>query len=253
MASDLISFHGDVRLKAQALKDLVAARKAGLIVQAGDEPGSGGAVRCLMSTSSRHLFTQFAKRFGIPAALACLEDCIFENLPGGDALDWPHEFMSACRPGANLALAEWKFQSQVLTDIRFLPGKFDPRVAAAHEMTVQVVKSLADGAVPSSQLANALAAEKSATRAKLEFDKKGLEMMVAAKTAAWATYGVAEAAADAARQKLPTAGAPEALAASSVYISSTLLATKVAESVSPGEPRNEAWRRMAQLLIRLVK
>ena len=67
------------------------------------EGGKGCAVGCILhdyghSDTSDHM--AFEPLFGVPVALAMLQDTIFENLPNAESQKWPARFWEAIQPGA---------------------------------------------------------------------------------------------------------------------------------------------------------
>src|SRR5262245_12955032 len=102
------------------------------------EGGKGCAVGCTIHSGAH---VEYEPRFGIPQALARLEDTIFEGLPNGTAKEWPIRFMSAIRPGADLSHVSWQFLHWLLTDEEVNPGINHPLVRDA-------IKQCADVLVP---------------------------------------------------------------------------------------------------------
>ena len=74
----LLAWHGDAELKNATVATMAAHRKADRLVKGLYwENGRGCAVGCLIHGSDHALYEP---RFGIPQALARLEDTIFEGL-----------------------------------------------------------------------------------------------------------------------------------------------------------------------------
>jgi hypothetical protein len=92
------------------------------------EGGKGCAVGCTVHSEDH---AQYEPRFGIPQALARLEDRIFEGLPNGRAKEWPLRFMRAIKPGTDLSLVQWKFLHWLMTDATVNPGIDHPLVRDA--------------------------------------------------------------------------------------------------------------------------
>jgi hypothetical protein len=127
----LIAYNGDKKLKASLLKEITKHRKADQIIQGTYGEGKGDnwkgcavacSVRSLAIAKGEKLGERYADHeryetdLGIPRILARLEDRIFEGLPKEDALDFPHAFASAIRPGADLSLVWPKFAVWLLAD-----------------------------------------------------------------------------------------------------------------------------------------
>lgn len=103
----MLAYHNNPELKKCVVAQMKAHREADELVKGQYwENGKGCAVGCLLK-SGNHI--EYEKKFGIPVALARLEDCIFEGLDNGDSQKWPERFLSAIKPGADLSLVQWKF------------------------------------------------------------------------------------------------------------------------------------------------
>lgn len=102
----LIAYHGREADKTAILSQLKAHREADDLVQRYGywEDGKGCAVGCTLH-SDDHM--EYETRFGIPVAIARLEDSIFEGLPVDLARAWPERLMSAIRPGSDLSRVHW--------------------------------------------------------------------------------------------------------------------------------------------------
>lgn len=94
--------------KDQLLAALAAHREANRLVQeAYWSEGRGGAVGCSIhdfrpgSEDDEDLYEPL---FGIPRALAWLEDSIFMNLTWEEARLWPEQFVRVIRPGSDLTM-----------------------------------------------------------------------------------------------------------------------------------------------------
>src|SRR5579863_3482884 len=116
----MLAYHSDKKTKAAILRQLRAHAKADEIVKGKYwQDGKGCAVGCTVH-SDQH--AEYEVRFGIPQALARLEDTIFEGLPNARAKEWPVAFMSVIKPGADLSRIHWQFLHWTLTDERVNPG-----------------------------------------------------------------------------------------------------------------------------------
>jgi hypothetical protein len=141
----MLAYRSDPAIKSAILADLDRHRIANAFVQSYGywENGRGCAVGCTIH-SDDHLEYEF--RFGIPAILARLEDCIFEGLPIDLARQWPMRFMDAIIPGADLSLVGWQFLHWLLTDASINPGIDHPTVRDAVRQCAAVLESAARGA-----------------------------------------------------------------------------------------------------------
>ncbi len=139
----MLAFHGDPSQKAAILRQLVLHAEADQIVKGRYwEGGKGCAVGCTIHSG---LHAKYESRFGIPEALAHLEDRIFEGLPNGRAMVWPLEFMSAIRPGADLSRVVWLFLHWLLTDVEVNPGIHHELVRDAVAQCARIVDDRAQG------------------------------------------------------------------------------------------------------------
>jgi hypothetical protein len=145
-ATPLIAYHNDPAEKAAILAQLQAHRDADELVKGKYwQNGKGCAVGCTIHGSDHMLYESL---FGIPVMLARLEDRIFEGLPNDRAKEWPIQFMSAIRPGADLSLVGWKFLHWLMTDGQVNPGINHPTVKAAVAKCADLIRVLADGGQP---------------------------------------------------------------------------------------------------------
>ena len=137
----LLAWHGDAELRKSTVATMAAHRKADTLVKGIYwEGGKGCAVGCLIHGSDHSLYEP---RFGIPQALARLEDTIFESLPNGDAKKWPERFLKAAKPGADLSLVQWQFLEFVVDEA--LSRKEAASVREACKPALEVVRSRARG------------------------------------------------------------------------------------------------------------
>lgn len=141
MTKTLLAWHGDAKLQKAAVATMAAHREADTLVKGLYwQNGKGCAVGCLIHGSDH---TLYEPRFGIPQALAQLEDTIFENLPNGDAMKWPERFLKAAKPGADLSLVQWKFLAFVVDEALSRPGAASVREAC--QPALEVVRARARG------------------------------------------------------------------------------------------------------------
>ena len=111
---ELLSFHGDPKVKKKYLSRVKAHAKADEIIkgQYWDDK-KGCAVGCTIHSSDH---SAYEKELGLPEWLAKLEDVIFEGLPNGEAKKWPSQFLEAIPVGINLDKVKWKFCVFVLKE-----------------------------------------------------------------------------------------------------------------------------------------
>jgi hypothetical protein len=124
----MLAFHNDPAIKENYLARVRAHRLADEIVQGRGywRDGRGCAVGCTIHGDDHDAYE---RELGIPAHLAHLEDRIFENLPVHLSWEWPEMFLSAIRPGADLAKVWPQFAAWLLNDptdgvINFVDEKF---------------------------------------------------------------------------------------------------------------------------------
>ncbi len=94
------AFHGDPKVKEKYLARVKAHRKADQIVQHKYwEDGKGRVVGCTIHGSN---YQAYETELGIPIQLAYLQDWIFENLPNGEAKNFPVDFLESIPVGVDL-------------------------------------------------------------------------------------------------------------------------------------------------------
>jgi hypothetical protein len=94
------AFHNDPGVKEKYLARVRAHKAADEIVKGKYwEDGKGCAVGCTIHSSNH---SAYETELGIPTWLARIEDTIFENLQNGQAKEWPEQFLSSIKIGANL-------------------------------------------------------------------------------------------------------------------------------------------------------
>jgi hypothetical protein len=161
----LVAYHGNQSEKDAILAQLAEHRAHDQIVKGQYwEDGKGCAVGCTIHGSGHKKYEPI---FGIPQALAHIEDAIFEGLPNEIAMDWPIRFMAAIKPGSDLSLVQWKFLHWLLTDENVNPGINHPTVKDAIKLTADLMKILSDGGVVS-ESAEGSAAESTRSAAERE-------------------------------------------------------------------------------------
>lgn len=175
----LIAWHGDPEAQKAAVAEMAAHRKADSLLQGYGywSDGKGCAVGCLIK-SGEH--AEYEPRFGIPQALARLEDSIFERLPKAAALKWPERFLKAAKPGADLSLVQWQFLAFVVDEA--LSRKEAASVREACQPALEVVRSRARGEEVLAESAARSAAEAARSAARTA------AAWAAAEAAAWKRY-----------------------------------------------------------------
>ena len=224
----LIAYHGRQADKDTILAQLAIHRAADELVQGYGywEDGKGCAVGCTLH-SGDHM--EYETRFGIPVAIARLEDVIFEGLPVDIARQWPERLMSAIRPGADLSRVHWHLLHWLLTTPEINPGITHPLVSASVRKCADVVADWAAGRAASAASWAASCAARSAARSAA--DSAAWSAETAASCAARSVCGAADSAAE---------SAAESAAAS-------------AKSAAASAARNAAWLCISDRLIALIE
>jgi hypothetical protein len=218
MMTKLLAWHGDAELQSKAIAGMAEHRKADRLVKGIYwEGGKGCAVGCLIHSNDH---AEYEPRFGIPQALAQLEDTIFENLPNGDALAWPERFLKAARPGADLSLVQWKF-------LAFIVEEASARAEAA---------SVREACQPALEVVRAKA--------------RGEEVTEEAESAAWSARSAAWSAAESAARS--AAWSAES-AARSAWSAAETAARSAAWSAAESAAESAAWKRFADKLVELME
>ena len=227
------AFHNDIAIKAKYIARVLAHAEADQIIHGKYwEHGKGCAVGCTIHGSDHMAY----EREGIaPVMLARLEDSLFEGMTNGRAKQFPLQFLSAIKVGADLSLVGWKFLHWLLTEE--LVGRDDPRVAA-------IIKRCADALAPLTK-----------------GDPADVDEVRTAAYAAYAlnTYAAASAAGAASYAAYAAAYAAHALnaaayAADAAYAASAASAAAYAANAAgaAGITRSEACERMADKLLALM-
>jgi len=221
----LIAYHNDQSIKDAILLQLQAHYDADQIVKGRYwEDGRGCAVGCTIYSDN---YMDYETLFGIPVALAHLEDTSFEGMPNAIAMEWPIRFMKVIQPGQDLSLVSWKFLHWLLTDVSINPGINHPLVKDACAQAAQVILAISNGETPNIKAAEAALAARSA-EARSAWSAEAAEAAEAAQAARSAE--LAESA---------------GLAVSARSVARLAAAGKAAESA--------AYARMADKLIELIE
>lgn len=183
----LIAYHNDISIKSGILAELEIHRKADALDQGYGywNDGKGCAVGCTIK-SGNHI--EYESRFGIPVAIARLEDEIFEGLPVELARAWPERLMSAIRPGQDLSRVHWRLLHWLLTTPEINPGIDHPLIRDAVKQCADLMADLEEGkAVSKSAARSAESAESAAWSA--------MSAAMSAESAAWSARSAADSAA----------------------------------------------------------
>ena len=246
----LIAYHGREADKAEILATLARHRAADALVQGYGywKDGKGCAVGCTIK-SGRHI--EYEERFGIPVALARLEDSIFEGLPVDLARQWPERFMSSIQPGADLSRVHWHLLHWMLTTKEVNPGIDNPLVRDAVRQCADLMADRAAGkrvAESAARSAAESAAESAAWSAAWSAES-------AARSAAWSAAWSAESAARSAAWSAESAAWSAAESAESAARSAAWSAESAAwsaESAAWSAAWSATWVMISDRLIELI-
>ena len=165
----LVAYHNDQQIKSEILTQLARHRAADDLMQGYGywENGKGCAVGCTIH-SGDHI--EYEARFGIPVAIARLEDSIFDGLSIEAARAWPERLMSSILPGQDLSRVHWALLHWLLTDETINPGINHPTVRHAVRQCADMISVLNNGGAVSVSAAKsaadrAVSAARSAERA----------------------------------------------------------------------------------------
>ena len=108
------AFHNNPLIKEKYLTRVQAHYQADQIIKGKYwENGKGCAVGC---TIHSHNHEEYESKLGIPENIAYLQDSIFESLPNNLAKEFPLQFLSAIKVGADLKNVSKLLMIWVLTD-----------------------------------------------------------------------------------------------------------------------------------------
>jgi len=245
----LIAYHGREADKTAILATLSRHREADALIQGYGywKDGKGCAVGCTINSDDH---AEYEPRFGIPQALARLEDSIFEGLPVDLARQWPERFMGAIAPGADLSRLHWHLLHWLLTTPSVNPGIKHPLVRDAVKRCADLIADLAAGKAPNQSAAESAAsaawsAESAAASAAWSAAESAAESArSAAASAARSAESAAWSAENAARSAARSAESAESAARS---------AAMSAESAAESAAESGAWVAISDRLIELIK
>ena len=111
------AFHNDSLIKEKYITRVQEHYQADEIIQGKYwENGKGCAVGC---TIHSYIHNKYESELGIPENIAHLQDLIFESLPNKLAKQFPLEFLSSIKVGADLKNVKNLFTIWVLTDSKY--------------------------------------------------------------------------------------------------------------------------------------
>ena len=144
----MLAYNNDESLKQSILAEMAGHREADRLVQGHGywEDGKGCAVGCLIKSGDHR---EYETRFGIPCALAFLEDRIFEGLPEAEAQIWPERFLNAIPTGADLSMVVSKLMYWLMTDPDGIRKHARPDELKAIEAIAELYKNRLHGKEPS--------------------------------------------------------------------------------------------------------
>ncbi len=114
------AYKNDPAIKAQAVAEMQEHKRLDQLARGHyweQRKNSGCAIGCMagMETDgSAHAFV--AKKLGLTEGLLHIVDNLFENIPDGEHLDWPLQFLEAIPVGANLDAVYPKYMLALATD-----------------------------------------------------------------------------------------------------------------------------------------
>jgi hypothetical protein len=134
----MLAFHGDPKIKEKYLARVQAHRAADEVIKGQYwKNGKGCAVGCTIHGSEH---SRYETELGIPVAIACLEDSLFEDLPNSESIKWPEDFLEAIPVGADLGMVIPQFLFWLLSDEE--DGVI--RHAVKFDLTRNAVQTVAD-------------------------------------------------------------------------------------------------------------
>jgi hypothetical protein len=111
------AFHGDPKIKEKYLARVAEHMRLDQVIQGFGWSGSRGcAVGCTLDAYDH---SRYPVELGIPKVLAHLEDRLHEVQGPANARRWPHRFLAAIAPGADLSEVWPKFAVWMLIDERW--------------------------------------------------------------------------------------------------------------------------------------
>jgi hypothetical protein len=190
------AFHGDQKIKDNLILQLQKHYESDEIIKGVYwQHGKGCAVGCTIHSNAHK---EYETQYGIPEALAYLEDTIFENLPDDLAKEWPLKFIKSINVGSDLSRIWPEFAIWLLSDEKY--GVLQYAETEEQKSAIQKVidlYSITDRSTSIEEWKTAARAAARAARA-AEGAAEGAAWAAAwaaARAAAWAAEGAARAAA----------------------------------------------------------
>ena len=175
------AFHGDQKIKDNLILQLQKHYESDEIIKGVYwQHGKGCAVGCTIHSNAHK---EYETQYGIPEALAYLEDTIFENLPDDLAKEWPLKFIKSINVGSDLSRIWPEFAIWLLSDEKY--GVLQYAETEEQKSAIQKVIDLYSITDRSTSIEEWKTAARAAARA-AAWDVEG---------AAWAAEGAAEGAA----------------------------------------------------------
>jgi hypothetical protein len=122
MLATMLAYHNDPAIKAALIASLEDHAAHDRIKQGSYwQGGKGCAVACTLQGVDENAaihgkHQMYEKYFGVPQAIARLEDRIFEGLDNTLAMRWPLRFAAAIRPGADLSMVVPRFLHWLMSE-----------------------------------------------------------------------------------------------------------------------------------------
>ena len=215
----LKAYHSDPAIKQKYLNRVLAHKENDELIKGvywGN--GKGCAVGCTIHSSQHN---RYEIELGIPEWLAKCEDLIFENLPSGEARQWPIQFLKTIVPGVELKQIKKPFLIFILESSLKSLGKVQFNKQQFPDIQEIIEKS------------------KMAVKEMIRCHENNLNLNKAAKSAR--SVASAESAAR-------SAAWSAAWSAESAAWSAAVSAESAAWSVA----RSAAWRKFAKKLLKLI-
>ena len=250
----LIAYHGRQADKDAILAQLAGHRAADELVQGYGywKDGKGCAVGCTIH-SGDHM--KYESQFGIPVAIARLEDRIFEELPVELARQWPERLMSTIQPGQDLSRVHWALLRWLLTTPDVNPGIENPIARDEVRQCAELMADIAVGRAVTASAAWNAAASAAWSAAESVAENVASVARIAARIAASAAKS-AESASSAAESALSPSSALSAarIAASAANAASSAASSaawwSAASSASSSSSASSASRIAARIAAR---
>lgn len=141
-AKTLGAFKGDPKIKAAAIQEMEEHKRLDHLARGNywdPRTNTGCAIGCMAGVKVENPHAFVAGKLGLPEGLLRQVDNLFENIPGGEHVEWPLQFLEAVPVGANLDLVYPKYMLALSTDktwgLRKLTGEAVPFFRMALQLT----------------------------------------------------------------------------------------------------------------------